>query len=282
LTPQQKQSELHRYRAILLAALDYLEERFGGSIVFDEFDPATAYYQQQKIQTEKYFIQRRLDRLQQRLASLTKRMQNREAFTFTAYLKEKTGYDIDLVEDVRKRVDAIVAQNEIRNQKELNDVFTMLQYYQTAAADEKVVENLESLLSDYSKRTIKTPKKRKGEYDEVISSVVKDGIEEVTVRSWTVPKPKHFAEQEAMSPDGKRRLRVVQWGDGKNASTYVEIMFPAGSGVVFGMIGIHDVKAFWKDNATIVIETPKNPTANTQHKQVRSFDDVVTIEYMEG
>lgn len=282
MTTQQKQSELDRHRAILLAALDYLEERFGGSIVFDEFDPATAYYQQQKIQTEKYFKQRRLDRLQQRLASLTKGMLNKGAFTFAAYLKEKTGYDIDLVVEVRKRVNAIVAQNKIRSQKELNDVFTMLQYYQTAAADEKVVEKLESLLSDYSKRTKETSRKRKGDFTEVISSVEKDGVEEVMVRSWTGPKPKHFAEQEVMSPDGKRRFRVVQWDDGKNASTYVDIMFPAASGPVFGMSGIHEVKAFWKDNATIVIETPKNPTAHTQHKQVRSFDDVVTIEYMEG
>lgn len=282
MTHQQKQSELERHKAILLAALDYLEERFGGSLVYDEFDPATAYYQQQKTQTEKYFKQRRLDRLQQRLARLTKGMQNKGAFAFAAYLKEKTGYDIDLVEDVRKRVDTIVAQNEIRSQKELNDVFTMLQYYQTAAADEKGVEKLESLLSDYSKRSNETSRKRKGEFTEVISSVEKDGVKEVTVSISTGPKPKHFAEQVAVSHDGNRRLRVVQWGDGKNASTYVDIMFPKASGVVFGMSGIHDVKAFWKDNATIVIETPKNPTAHTQHKQVRSFDDIIMIEYMEG
>ena len=65
MTTEQKQSELERYRAILLATLDYMEERFGGSFVFDQYDPVTAYYQQQKIQTEKYFKQRRLDKLQQ-------------------------------------------------------------------------------------------------------------------------------------------------------------------------------------------------------------------------
>jgi len=72
LTPEEKQSELNRHRAILLATLDYLEERLGGSIVYDEYDPFTEYYQQQKVQTEKYFKQDRLDRLQHRLASLTK------------------------------------------------------------------------------------------------------------------------------------------------------------------------------------------------------------------
>lgn len=281
MTPEQKQSELQRHRAIILATLDYLEDRLGGSIVFDQYDPATEYYLQQKIQTEKYFKQRRLDRLQQRLASLTKGMQNSAALPYTAYLKEKTGYDIDIFEDLRKRVDAIVAQNEICSQKELNDVYTLLQYYQKADADEKGVETLKTLISDYSKRSSETTHKKKGEYSEIISRIEKDGVEEVTVRISTGLKPKHLKEQEATSPDGKRKLRVVQWGDGNHATTYVEIMFPTASGAVFGTIGIHDVKAHWKDNSTIVIENPKNHIANTKHKKVRSFDDVITIEYIE-
>lgn len=113
MTPEKKQSELQRHRAILLATLDYLEERLGGSIVFDQYDPATEYFQQQKIQTEKCFKQRRLDRLQKRLASLTKEMQSRADLAFASYIKEKTGYNIDIFEDIRKRVNAIVAQNEI-------------------------------------------------------------------------------------------------------------------------------------------------------------------------
>jgi len=281
LTPEQKQSELQRHRTILLATLDYLEERFGGSIVFDQYDPATEYYQHQKIQTEKYFNQRRLDRMQQRLASLTKGMQSRPDWAYVSYIKEKTGYDIDIFEDLRKRVDTIVAQNEIRSQKELNDVGTMLRFYHETAADGEKAEKLIALLTDYSKRTKEASGKRNSQYSEVVSNVDKDGIEEVTVRISSGPKPKHFEEQEATSPDGKRKLRVVQWGDGKHASTYVNIMFPTASGAVFAMSGIHDVKAFWKDNSTMVIECPKERTANTQHKQVRSFDDVISIEYVE-
>jgi hypothetical protein len=281
LTPEQKQLELQRHKAILIATLDYLEDCLGGSIVFDQFDPATEYYQQQKIQTEKYFKQRRLDRMQQRLASLIKGLQRRDAVAFTTYIKEKTGYDIDIFEDLRKRVDAIVAQNKICSQNELNDVSTMHHFYHQTAAEGKEIEKLNSLLSDYSKRKNEKFSKRKGEYSEVISRVEKDGIEEVTVRVSTGSKPKHLEEQEATSPDGKRKLRVVQWSNGKNASTYVEVMFPAASGPVFGMNGIHNVKAFWKNNSTIVIEAPKNNTGDTQHKQVRSFTDVISIEYIE-
>lgn len=281
MIPEQKQSELQRHRAILLATLDYLGERLGGSIVFDQYDPATEYFQQQKIQTEKCFKQRRLDRLQKRLASLTKEMQSRADLAFASYIKEKTGYDIDIFEDIRKRVNAIVAQNEIHSQNELNDVGTMLHYYRKTAAEEKEVEKLKSLLSDYSKRINKTTTKRKGEHSEVISRVEKDGIVEVSVRISNGPKPKHFEEQEVSSPDGKRKLHVVQRGKGNYGLTSVGITFPTGSGAVFGMIGIHNVRAFWKDNSTIVIEIPKNQPAHTQHNQVRSFDDVITIEYIE-
>jgi hypothetical protein len=270
LTPEQKQSELERHRAVLLATLDYLEQHLGGSFVYDQYDSVTEYYQQQKIQTEIYFKQRRLDRLQQRLASLTKGLQNRADLAFAPYIKEKTGYDIDIFEDLRKGVAAIIAQNEIRSQKELNDIGTMLHYFH------------ETSLTNYSKQTNEISGKRKGEYSEIIGRVEKDGIEEVTVRISTGPKPKHFEEQEATSPDGKRKLRVAQWGDGEHASTYVSVHFPTASGAVYGTSGIRpDVKARWKDNYTIIIETKKEYETNTQNKQVRSFDDVIAIEYIE-
>lgn len=287
MTSEEKQSELQKHRAILLATMDYLLERLGGSFVYDQYDPATEYYQQQKIQTEKYYKQRRLDRLQQRLASLTKGLQNRADLNFADYIKEKTGYDIDIFDGLRKRIDAIIAQKEIRNQKEINDISTMLHYYHQTSADGEKVDRLKALLTNHSKRsheptTSATTRKRKADYSEVISRIEKDGIEEVTVSFSTGPKPKHFEEQEAMSPDRKRRLRVTQWSDGKHTSTYVTIEFPTASGAVYGTSGIRrDVKAWWKNNSTIVIETQKDYTANTQHREVRSFDDVITIEYIE-
>jgi hypothetical protein len=282
LTPEEKQLELQRHRAILLATLDYLEERLGGSIVYDEYDPVTEYYQQQKIQTEEYFKQRRLDRLQQLLAILTKGLQNRADLGYAKYIKEKTRYDIDIFEDLRNRVAAIVAQNEIRSQEELNDIGTMLHFFHETSVSGEGVEKLKALLANYSNQRPESSYKRNDEYSEVISRVEKAGIEEATVRISTGPKPKHFEEQWATSPDGKRKLRVAQWSDGKQASTYVAVEFPTASGAVYGMSRIcPDVKAWWKDNSTIVIETKKEYTANTQHKQVRSFDDVISIEYIE-
>lgn len=96
------------------------------------------------------------------------------------------------------------------------------------------------------------------------------------------PKPKHFKQQEAASPDGKWKLRVVECGDSKNASTTVSIQFPTASGAVYALVGIcPEVNAWWKDNATLIIETRKEYKVLLQHRQVRSFDDVVRIEYLE-
>lgn len=51
---------------------------------------------------------------------------------------------------------------------------------------------------------------------------------------------------------------------------------------MYGVNGIYHVNAFWKDNATIVIETKRNYPGYTQYKSVRSFDDIITIEYVES
>lgn len=288
MTSEEKQIELQRHRDIILATIDYLLSTQAGIIVFDKEDIVADYYEQQKLQIEKYYKQRKLDSLKQRLVSLTKGLQNKGDLNFANYIKEKTGYDIYIFEDLRKRIDVIIAQKEVRNEKELNDIGTMLHFYQQAQADGEVADKLKALLIDYSKRTDEplttaTSRKREAGYSEVISKVEKSGGEEVTVRISTGPEPKHLEEQEAISPDGKRRLRVTQWSDGKNASTYVVIEFPTASGAVYGTNGIRpDVKASWKENSTVVIETKKDYPANTQYREVRSFDDVITIEYIES
>jgi len=255
----------------------------GGSFVYDQYDPVTEQYRQQKIETEQYFRQGSLDSLQQLLTSLTRGLINRGPLDFTSYIKDKTGYDIDILEDLRKRVAAIIAQNEISSQKEFNDIGAMLHHLHETSPNEEEVKKLKSLLADYSKQENESASKRKNDHSEVISDVEEGGVKKVTPGISTGPKPNHFEEQKAISPDGKRRLRVVQSSDGKQASTYVTIEFPTANGAVYGISSIcPDVKAWWKDNFTIIIETKKEYTAYAQHREVRSFDDVISIEYVEG
>ncbi|MCY1540928.1 hypothetical protein D9M68_765950 [compost metagenome] len=83
-----------------------------------------------------------------------------------------------------------------------------------------------------------------------------------------------------LSPDGKRRLMVTSKSAGKYSSTTVSLHFPKAYGEIYRVDTIcPDIKAFWKNNHSIIIETRREYTAYPQHKQLRSFDDVVDIEY---
>lgn len=274
MTPQQRQTELQKYRAIIMATYDFLIATHGASIVFDNVSSIAAYYEKLKLKAEEYCNKNQLSKIKLRLAKLIERHIRRADLSYAIYIKEKTGYEIDLFEDLRKRVNAILAQNEIRSKQERDDVYAMLQYYQTTSTEGEEVDRLKALISDFIERSPKTKDVT------IISAVEKDGIIEETIEIFSDPKPKLYDVQKIVAPDGKRNLRVVQWSDGKHHSTYVAIDFPAASGPLCGINGIHyDIKASWKDNSTIVIETSNEYELYVQHKQVRSFDDVIVVEY---
>jgi hypothetical protein len=283
LTPEQKQSALQRHHDIILATIDYLLAAHGGCIVIDQEDIVTDYYEQQKLQIAKYYNQRRLDRLQRRLATLIKGFQTSADLNYTGYIKERTGYDIDIFADLQKRVDAIIAHNEIRSKKEFNDAGTLFHFYHKTVREPGKLDVLRKLLLDYGEQTAAAPsRKGRGGYSEVISKIEKDGVEETVIEFSSGRKPKHLEEEESVSPDGHRKLRVTKQSNRKHSSTQVEIFFPAASSVVYSTNGIRDVKAYWKNNNSIVIETKKEYMANTQNREIRSFDDVITIEYIES
>ena len=112
MTPEEKQLELKRHRDILLATLDYSIERSKG-INNGEFDPV-AHYQQLKEQTEENYQNGRLTRLKQWLRDLTEEPRETGDLSFGWYIKEKTGYDIDIFRNFQKRIDKIIEKNELR------------------------------------------------------------------------------------------------------------------------------------------------------------------------
>lgn len=276
---EKKQAELDRHRSILLATLDYLLQRNGGIIVSDGNDPMTEYYNSQKIEAEKYYQECRLDRLKARLTQQINTLQFMIDLEFEAYIKTTTGYDIDIFDSLKKRVNTILENKVIRNNKEMSDIDTMRMYYDKTSKNKKDDKVLDSLLIDYSK---KSTRKNTGHSHE-INSVEKDGVVEVKMMSYDGPKLKYYKEQEELSPDGKLKLGVMQWSAGGFDSTTVSITFPKAHGEVYRVSDIcSDIKAFWKDNQTVVIETKKAYSAYPKYKQLRSFDDVVNIEYVES
>jgi hypothetical protein len=153
LTPEEKLAELKRHRDIILATIDYIVVRIAVGMTHEHVDIIEGHFQQQKHQTEKYYQTRRLDRLQQRLYRLTEYPRRRGDLGFASYIKEKTGYHIDIFENVQSQVYTIIEQNLIRNKKELDDVSIMLDVYKQHPIDQNKLDILKRLVIEFSKRT---------------------------------------------------------------------------------------------------------------------------------
>lgn len=248
-TAENKQLELTKYRTLILATLDYHLEKSSGIIVYDQYDPIREYYEQQQVQAEKYFKLRRLDRLQQQFTRLTEQQKQRPDMEFDNYIERKTGYNFGAFEELKTRVKAIVEQGKVADGQEQIDIMSMLDFEE----DNTV---LLSLLPYEVRLSREMSKKSPG--------FRKEG-----------------GPNEAIAPDGKRKIMVIH-PNGKHACTYINIFFKEVSGAIYGTIGIcPEVKASWKDNQTILIETLKSYDAPTKCAQVSNFADVIKIEYLE-
>lgn len=79
-----------------------------------------------------------------------------------------------------------------------------------------------------------------------------------------------------------RDVAVQTSGEGHLSSTYVTIELKGGSGPIYGIQGHHpELKAYWRNNHTVVIETPRERKESLRYKQVSSFGETVDIVYLE-
>lgn len=283
MTREEKQTELEKHRVVVSATLVYLLNHFTGTIVYDNFDLIKDYYEQQKVQASKYFKLRRLDRLKEQLRRLTEGFKHQGNLEFGKYIRESTGYEIDIFAKEINQIEQVLAKQKIDNEEDSQAVRVGLRTNLLVCKGKENILNL--LLGDFYERKKElyqlSPKNKKVR-TEIIKTVEKDGIITTTVRTSFGPKPLHFIEREAFSPDGKRRITVTEWSDGKHPSTNVTIFFDKVSGAIYGANGLYpDVNAFWKDNNTIVVETKKSYVNGLQHRKLQSFDDIILVEYIE-
>ncbi|MDB5279264.1 MAG: hypothetical protein JWR61_4219 [Ferruginibacter sp.] len=85
------------------------------------------------------------------------------------------------------------------------------------------------------------------------------------------------------SPSGKFEIDVRESGDDKMYSvTTVMINGNNWGATAYDAFGINlYIKAHWKDDKTVVIETKKNMRVLTRHLQVQLLRDIIRIEYVE-
>ena len=159
MTREEKTTELIRHRDIILAAIDYIVAAIDWDEIAEHREIINEHYARQKRQTEKYLRDRRLDRLQQKLENLIKGPQGRGDFDFEKYIKQKTGYELDIFEKIRKRTDNILEIGHVRDAKDLHDVAILFIAYGKNPEYQNKLDKLKVLLIAYGERKQKKPQK---------------------------------------------------------------------------------------------------------------------------
>ena len=85
------------------------------------------------------------------------------------------------------------------------------------------------------------------------------------------------------SPDLKKVLTLKEYGvDTADCVTQVWIDFGKTGAGVYSVDGRNrDIKTYWQDNNTIVIETKKEYKSDQKWPQVQSFGDIIKVVYIE-
>ena len=275
----EKQASSEKYKNLTLATLDYLIEHHTGEIVLDGIDPIRQSFELQKVQAEKYASQGKLTNLRKQFDRLIPMLQSRTDLNFTRYIKERTGYDVDIYAELREVAAGILSRGLIQNDSESQSVNILLQLLAKTNENPQQEKLFEAYRIDYVKRRSVSGKR---DESRTISFAEKDGLTIETVEIIIGPKPKHYKHKMMSSPDSEKTLTIDEWSDGRQASTSVTIAFRTASAGIYQVEGIHpEIDACWQDNNTVVVKTSKEYTVQVQHRQICSFTDVVNIEYAE-
>ncbi|MCB0646068.1 MAG: hypothetical protein KDC49_05375 [Saprospiraceae bacterium] len=149
-----KQAELLKYRALVLATLDYYLEYKVMQIKTVDFD-SDEYYKGLKVQTEENFQKGRLTRLKQCFRDFTEMQVETVDLKFNKYLQDKTKYEVDIFKSYFQRVEKVINKGKISNDNQYYDINLMVdQLCQSVPVDVNKIESLNRLLREYEQQKI--------------------------------------------------------------------------------------------------------------------------------
>ncbi len=152
-----KTEELTKYRALVLAAIDY-EITLYKNLPLQAFDPLP-HLESLKKQTEEHYAEGRLAVLQKWYHDLTEGIREGRAFKFNFFVKERTGYTIDIFKEHFDKVEKLIVKGKITTDSQFYDVNTMVDYLsQTKPVDKKKIAVLNNLLITYQQKKLKKHK----------------------------------------------------------------------------------------------------------------------------
>jgi hypothetical protein len=145
----ERRADINRHYEILLATIDYiLEQLKSEDLSKTNLKNVVSHYNQEKLKVEKYFQLGNLGTLKNKLRVLIEYPMRKVDFNFNEYVKQRTGHSIDIFRILETRVEEVVMQNRISNNKQVGDIMIMLEVYKNRQDIEKA-EILKNLLIKY-------------------------------------------------------------------------------------------------------------------------------------
>ncbi len=283
MTQDEKQAELDKNKIIVDACLNHLLRYHTGNIIYDDVDPQKRHYESQKAEAKTYFNTGNFEKLEHQLGELTRILQHTPTpnVDFTSYLKEHTGYDLDILAEYRKSYEKVLAKGKIETQTEGNNFCIMLSHL---GVDEKEMqESYAPMLNDFHQRemaAIEASPERKKEYDELHELVEENG--EIVEIFYYGGKPYHHKSRDVLSPNGKFILNIKETAHHDHSSTGIQLDVENHGCSLFSVEGVHpEINAFWKDNQTIIIEN-HGYQSYSMYRKIEICGHVFHIEYIEN
>jgi len=148
-----KNSELEKYRDLVLATIDYyLQNKSLHSV---ESDSTIEHFKNLKKETQISFEKGKLVKLKNWFRDLTEMQIETRDFKFSKYLKENTKYDIDIFEKWFARLDKIILKGKISSDSQFYDVKNFVINEQPDNIENPKFKILNRLLQEYEFRKLK-------------------------------------------------------------------------------------------------------------------------------
>ena len=145
--------ELEKYRSLILATLDYEIMKLEQAASGEHLRSMLSHFDKLKEATLVAFEKRQINKLTQWFRDITEGHLETRNFAFTRYLKEVTGYDIDIFANYFARIDTMLARGRISSDNQFYDASMLVDHLsQSDPVDTRLIERLNSLISDYEQR----------------------------------------------------------------------------------------------------------------------------------
>ncbi|MES2131744.1 MAG: hypothetical protein V4506_05295 [Bacteroidota bacterium] len=148
----EKTSELLKYHTLLQATLDYYIDNHLMQVKTADFD-SSEHFKSLKLQTDENYKKGRLTMLKNWFRDMTEMPLETGDLKFNQYLRDKTGYNIDIFKSYFQRIDKIITKGKITTDRQFYDINEMVgQLCQVQPVDTKKIDALNKLLADYESR----------------------------------------------------------------------------------------------------------------------------------